>query len=560
MSGIGYVVDEAAREAGTIRLEVEVPARHSGAENLQLKVTFPDLYPHFRPEVSAPTLEMGHHQHPFGRNLCLIGRSSRWWMPSDTLAWLLTEQLKAALSAGKEKPEDPNVEEDQGEPFSVYYNYTPNGMILLDSEWSIPSTERNGAAQFHLPMVIPQPDRQWLGAMTQLLTSGGELIAKVAPDTWPFPGTEAKGRWSRIDEPVRVDDPEAIWTAVSAADPLQPPVLWLPDGIGMQVRAVAFPEEHGRRVLGEGWLFLVKPVLASRAGRRQAGQRGRAPSGTKPFLVRAGRVGRLDLSARVPELVGLAEKRVVLVGCGALGSVVADHLARAGVGGFVLLDKDGLEPGNLARHAAGIQHSGLHKSSALAGLIRERNPYAEVEPHHLAIGGTQKPGETSQQTRLADHLKNAHLVIDASAEVAVQEVVSQAARDAGVSCVVVEATNGAWGGSVVQFPPNHDACFLCFQWNRVEEIIPVPNAAPFPLIQPPGCAEPTFTGAGFDLAEVALQAARTVTALLLAGERDAYPSDGTEVATLAHRDPAGNRSLPLWSAHKNPRNPSCGNH
>lgn len=554
------MVDEAARAVGTIALIVEVPAKHTGGIDLQLNVTFPDLYPHFRPEVFAPALKLTHHQHPFGRNLCLIGRSSRWWMPSDTLGWLLTEQLESALKAGEGSPTDPEAEEDQGEPFSAYYTYTPNAMMLIDSEWSIASSERNGAARFHLPMAIPQPDRHWLGAVNQIQAGGGEAIYTVTHETWPFPGAAADGRWSRIDEPVRVDDAEAIWAAVSAADPLQPPAIWLPDGNGMQVRAVSFPEEHGRRTLGDGWLFLVKPVMAPRSVRRQAGQRGRPLSPAKPLLVRSGRAGRRDLSARVPDLAGLDSKRVVLVGCGALGSVVADYLARAGVGGFVLLDKDVLEPGNLARHAAGIQHSGLHKSTALAAVIRDSNPHAIVESYHLAIGGTQKSGEALQQAVLADYLKDAHLVIDASAEVAVQEVVSRAARDASMACIVVEATSGAWGGTVAQLRPTNDACFVCFQWNRVEGIIPIPAASPFPLVQPPGCAEPTFTGAGFDLAEVALQAVRTVTSLLLNGEMSAHPSEEADVAVLTHRSPAGKRSLPLWSAHGNPQNPSCGNH
>ena len=42
----------------------------------------------------------------------------------------------------------------------------------------------------------------------------------------------------------------------------------------------------------------------------------------------------------------LAGAHVVVVGCGALGSLQAELLARAGVGRLTLLDRDFVEPGN----------------------------------------------------------------------------------------------------------------------------------------------------------------------------------------------------------------------
>jgi molybdopterin-synthase adenylyltransferase len=46
---------------------------------------------------------------------------------------------------------------------------------------------------------------------------------------------------------------------------------------------------------------------------------------------------------------GLAESRVLLVGCGALGTVLASTLVRAGVGFIRLCDRDFIEPNNLQR-------------------------------------------------------------------------------------------------------------------------------------------------------------------------------------------------------------------
>ncbi len=45
----------------------------------------------------------------------------------------------------------------------------------------------------------------------------------------------------------------------------------------------------------------------------------------------------------------LAQSRVAVIGCGALGCSVIDHLARAGIGGLVLIDRDIVEWTNLQR-------------------------------------------------------------------------------------------------------------------------------------------------------------------------------------------------------------------
>ena len=45
----------------------------------------------------------------------------------------------------------------------------------------------------------------------------------------------------------------------------------------------------------------------------------------------------------------LAESSVMIGGCGALGTVAADLLCRAGVGTLVLVDRDVVEPTNLQR-------------------------------------------------------------------------------------------------------------------------------------------------------------------------------------------------------------------
>jgi len=79
----------------------------------------------------------------------------------------------------------------------------------------------------------------------------------------------------------------------------------------------------------------------------------------------------------------LAAGRVVVVGCGALGSVVAMSLVRAGVGFVRLIDRDVPEPSNLPRQVLFDEAdvaAGLPKAVAAARHLREINSAATIEP------------------------------------------------------------------------------------------------------------------------------------------------------------------------------------
>lgn len=92
-----------------------------------------------------------------------------------------------------------------------------------------------------------------------------------------------------------------------------------------------------------------------------------------------------DIWTRVERLIGsdnlgrLAEKKIAVAGLGSGGGFVALSLAMSGVANFILLDPDVLERGNVTRHVADLRYIGQNKASAVADLIRNRNPDALVE-------------------------------------------------------------------------------------------------------------------------------------------------------------------------------------
>jgi molybdopterin-synthase adenylyltransferase len=79
----------------------------------------------------------------------------------------------------------------------------------------------------------------------------------------------------------------------------------------------------------------------------------------------------------------LGEGRALVCGCGALGSVVAETLARAGVGFVRIVDRDFLELNNLQRQVLYTEEDvadGLPKAIAAANHLLQINSEVQVEP------------------------------------------------------------------------------------------------------------------------------------------------------------------------------------
>lgn len=71
----------------------------------------------------------------------------------------------------------------------------------------------------------------------------------------------------------------------------------------------------------------------------------------------------------------LSQARILVVGCGSLGSGVARLMAQAGVGNMLLLDRQVLDWANISRHALGAQSVHQFKSLALAQSLQREFPH-----------------------------------------------------------------------------------------------------------------------------------------------------------------------------------------
>ena len=75
----------------------------------------------------------------------------------------------------------------------------------------------------------------------------------------------------------------------------------------------------------------------------------------------------------------LKKAKVCILGLGGLGSNVATLLARSGIGYLKLVDFDIVEASNLNRQQYRISHTGMKKTEAIKTIIKEINPFVEIE-------------------------------------------------------------------------------------------------------------------------------------------------------------------------------------
>ena len=81
----------------------------------------------------------------------------------------------------------------------------------------------------------------------------------------------------------------------------------------------------------------------------------------------------------------LKKAKVCILGLGGLGSNVAVLLTRAGIGYLKLIDFDIVEASNLNRQQYRISHIGLKKTEAMKTIIKEINPFVEVETLDIKV-------------------------------------------------------------------------------------------------------------------------------------------------------------------------------
>jgi hypothetical protein len=245
---------------------------------------------------------------------------------------------------------------------------------------------------------------------------------------------------------------------------------------------------------------------------------------------------------------------------------MADLLARAGVGEFQLVDADVLSLGNRVRHALGLSDLGRDKASAMAVRLVDSNPWVEALAQRHRVGAVDVAAGASQLQATDDELflrmQESDLIINASANPVAGAYLSRLGAEASTPVLHAYVSPGAWGARVLLQRPGISGCWSCLGLaqthpEKYEQPVEIPEVSwdrTKPQIVEQGCADPTFTGPGFDLTAAATAATR-IAVQALAADADAYPPLAFDLATLTFR--TATAALPSAKYTRLPSHPGC---
>ncbi len=152
----------------------------------------------------------------------------------------------------------------------------------------------------------------------------------------------------------------------------------------------------------------------------------------------------------------LRSKSALILGLGSGGSFVARELARAGVGRFILIDHDRLEPSNVCRHELGLADVGRLKVNAMRAYILDRNPVAEVSAHSFHVDGTTL-------SNLIDLCRpTPDIVVCGTDNRESRLLLNRAALLVGAVALYGGVRRRAYAGQVLRVVPRLTPCYQCF--------------------------------------------------------------------------------------------------
>ncbi|MFF2888421.1 ThiF family adenylyltransferase [Paenibacillus sp. NPDC057967] len=148
----------------------------------------------------------------------------------------------------------------------------------------------------------------------------------------------------------------------------------------------------------------------------------------------------------------LAKAQALVIGCGALGASLAQHLTRAGVGKVRIADRDYVEPSNLQRqvlfHEADAL-AALPKAVAAAEKLRAINGSIEIEALVMDVNSSN----------IAIAMDGVDIVLDGTDNTATRLLLSDACYARNIP-FVYGGIAGAEGMSAV-FVPGETSCLRC---------------------------------------------------------------------------------------------------
>lgn len=319
-----------------------------------------------------------------------------------------------------------------GEPFELPA-YPSTGKIVIAFDEDSQSFARWGAsdAKSGIVNLVCYPENSRVLAVRSMADwDGTEVLRPTWGRALSDAACEETGLWVRLDAPPVIPPYQASQTwgellSVLHAQGIDVPELI--DCVPVKLRhgrdlflllGFAIPRRYGDPAEQMHWQTVLLPALArghkdksapgfrpQKGGWKLHDLRHTLAPGKDVIYVRTENWSQQEISQRGQFSEQLRAQRLLLIGAGALGSVVAELLVRGGVHRIGIMDADTLRAGNLVRHTLGVGEVGHGKAGSLAARLNSLSPHADVQyvPHAFP-GGHQ-----------GDIVHEATLVLDCTA-------------------------------------------------------------------------------------------------------------------------------------------------
>ncbi len=235
------------------------------------------------------------------------------------------------------------------------------------------------------------------------------------------------------------------------------------------------------------------------------------------------RAEAVTFQARSLEWKDLNDKFIGIVGLGSVGSKIAMSLARMGVRKFYLIDHDVLLPENLQRHSLDWQGVLQHKVDALKTAIDRVAAGTQIDVCRLHITGQESNASVAgAMSRLA----SCDMLIDATANQSVFNVLAAIARTAGRPMVWMEVFGGGIGGLVARSRPGTDPTPQDMRCAYLQFCVDNPNPTSTPVSGNYAVENEdgeVLVASDAEVAIIAHHAARFVTDSFIPPERSKFP-------------------------------------
>ncbi|MBA7563537.1 hypothetical protein ES708_05196 [subsurface metagenome] len=142
---------------------------------------------------------------------------------------------------------------------------------------------------------------------------------------------------------------------------------------------------------------------------------------------------------------------ISLIGCGALGSEISDCLCKAGIGSFLLVDKELFKAHNSIRHCIGLNRVSFPKVFALAEYLSLHNPFVNIDVKGCDI----------LKEEFNNYFPSEFIAVSSIADDNVESFLNEKSIEHNRTVFYARALRGGKAARIFRVKPREDACINC---------------------------------------------------------------------------------------------------